>query len=412
MNILYMSSLKEMMNDKYKFEIPMSLYDINNTSNKNIILENMVEIIKQNGNIFLLGYPTNTITMLMLKVYHENIVRIMNSENPIDILMFMTGMLELYGEEGTIYVTISESEREGLDYNKKLEAFYSILVNSGCNVTFIDGNSELILDTSYKTGETDFTNVMYDKIKDVIFLDKVDKDKDGLNYSSIIKNYPITVKLINSTNYIKKREEGFSFLPFKTIKPGNKIHCIYGSLCVEAKLFGYMYSLGKKWDDVKGYIAYWVGKSIPPNHILKKYNYIKGTIDDAKIKQMTDITIELLDKDTIEKLNESCKNSLQQNEAITFSENSVCMNIFINAVQPIALTCPGCYLNWQSYINNIQVKWDNSVCGHVTVSGGYKIKRKTKKTKKTKQKNKTKKQNKTKKTKLKTKLKKLKKQNK
>jgi hypothetical protein len=89
MNILYMS-LKEMMNDKYKFEIPMSLYDINNTSNKNLILENMVEIIKQNGPIFLLGYPTNTITMLMLKVYHENIVRIMNSENPIDILMFMT----------------------------------------------------------------------------------------------------------------------------------------------------------------------------------------------------------------------------------------------------------------------------------------------------------------------------------
>jgi len=28
----------------------------------------------------------------------------------IDILMFMTGMLELYGEEGTIYVTISKKQ--------------------------------------------------------------------------------------------------------------------------------------------------------------------------------------------------------------------------------------------------------------------------------------------------------------
>lgn len=365
-----------MMDEKYKFEIPMSLYDINNTLSKNLILENMVDIIKQKGNIFLLGYPTNTITILMLKVYHENIVRIMNNVNlSINTLMFMTGMLELYGEEGTIYVTISESEREGLDYNKKLQAFYSILVNSGCNVEFIDGNSELILDTSYKTDVTDFTEDMYEKIKDIVFLDK----ENRLNYSSIIKNYPIKVKLINSTNYIKKREDGFSFIPFKKINPDNKIHCIYGSLCVEAKLFGYMYSLGKKWDDVKGYVAYWVGNSLPPNHILKKYNYIKDTIDDVKLKKMTDITIELLDKDTVEKLNESCKNSLEQNEATTFYENSKCMNIFINAVEPIALTCPGCYLNWQSYINNIQVKWDSSVCSPVT--GGNKIKRKTKKIK-------------------------------
>ena len=96
---------------------------------------------------------------------------------------------------------------------------------------------------------------------------------------------------------------------------------------------------------------------------------------------MTDITIELLDKDTIEKLNESCKNSLQQNDVTTFYENSECVNIFINAVEPIALTCPGCYLNWQSYINNIQVKWDSSVCSPVNTSGGYKIKRKTKKNK-------------------------------
>ena len=326
-------TLKEQMDERYKFELPMSLYDIDNTSSRNLALDTMVEMIKKNGNIFLLGYPTNTITMLMLKVYHENIVRVINNSNlGVITLMFMTGMLELYGEEGTIYVTISESEREGLDYNKKLQTFYSILVNAGCTVEFIDGNSELMLDTSYKTGSTDFTETMYDKIKDIVFLDKENK----LNYSSIIKNYPVKVKIINSTNYIKKREEGYSFMPFKKINPDNNIHCIYGSLCVEAKLFGYIYSLGKKWDDIKGYIAYWVGSKLPPNHILSKYNYSKNLTDETKLKKMTDITIELLDTDTIEKLNQSCSNTFDQSDITIFSENTKCMNIFIYAIEPIA----------------------------------------------------------------------------
>ena len=39
--------IKKMMDEKYKFEIPMSLYDINNTLGKNLILENRVDIIKQ-----------------------------------------------------------------------------------------------------------------------------------------------------------------------------------------------------------------------------------------------------------------------------------------------------------------------------------------------------------------------------
>jgi len=374
-------STKEIIDNKNQYEIPMSLYDINNTLDKNFILNNMVDIIKKNGNIFLLGYPTNNITMLMLKIYHENIVRIMNNKDLVKTsLMFMTGMLELEGEEGTIYATISESKREGLDYNKKLETFYSILINSGCNVEFIDGTSELKLDTSYKQGTTDFTENMYDTIKDLVFLDKDNK----LNYSSIIKNYSINVKLMDSTNYIKKREEGFSFMPFKKINLDNSIHCIYGSLCVEAKLFGYIYSLGKKWKDVKGYIAYWVGKNIPPDHILKKYNYIKNTIDDSKLEKITNITLELLDKETLEKLNETCKNTFDPSTTnISFYNYSKCRNIFIYSIQPISLTCPGCYLNWQSYINNIQIKWDSNVCTPVNVSGGYRTnkKQKTKKVK-------------------------------
>lgn len=344
------------------------MYDITNSNNKNLVLDAMVDIIKKNGNIFLLGYPTTNIIMLMLKLYHENIVRIINSAPPIIPLMFMTGMLE---NDNIIYVTISESQREGIDYDKKLNMYYSLLKNSGCNIEFIDGLHDIELDTSYKNGTTDFNETDYDKIKDLIFIDKENK----LNYSSIIKNYPLTVKLINGTEYIRRREEGFSFVPFKRINPDNSVHCIYGSLCVEAKLFSYMYSLGKKWNDFDGYLAYWIGNKLPPNHILKKYNYIQNSDDDAKLERMINISKSLINEHELHELNNICinSNSSDSTEITNFIENPKCRNIFVNALQPIALTCPGCYMNWQSYINNIQSNWDSSVCTPINKTGGKKI---------------------------------------
>jgi hypothetical protein len=112
-----MSTLKKELDDKYDYKLPMSLYaDDEAGYEKNVILTKMTEIIKKNGNIFLLGYPTNDITMLILKLYHENIVRIVNTSNS---LMFMTGLLQLH-DDSTIYVTISESEKEGANYQKNL----------------------------------------------------------------------------------------------------------------------------------------------------------------------------------------------------------------------------------------------------------------------------------------------------
>lgn len=338
--------------------------------------------------------------MLMLKLYHENIVRVLNKNEK--QLMFMTGMLEIKGEENTVYVTISESEKEGLNYNNKLRQFYSLLVNSGCEVQFLDGTSKLTIDTSYKQ-KNDFTENMYDKIKDIVFFEK----NDTLNYSSIIKNYKITVKLINSTNYLNQRETGRSFLPFKRIQPDGKVECIFGSLCVEAKLFGYMYLLNKKWEDFVGYIAYWIGNDLPPNHILKKYNYIKNTEDDNKLEQTFNKTIQYLNENTKTQLNDLCKNISDENvnaNSMVFQNNPLCKNIITSVIQPIALTCPGCYLNWQSYINNIQPNWDISVCSTVNAAPVNKVggknknvvllkklfrKLRSKKTKKNKRKNKS-----------------------
>lgn len=392
---------KEELDAIYNYELPMKLYDTTLVGEKNTVLIDMVNIIKKNGNIFLLGYPTNKITMLILKLYHENIVRIINKPSASTLLplMFMTGLLELKDDD-YIYVTISESKKEGKDYQKKFKMFYSLLVNSGCTVEFIEGEediSDLVVE-NYNTLPTDFSeNAFRNNIinEQLVFLNQ----PNDYNYSSIIKNYPIKIKLIQSTEYIKKREEqGISFIPFKNYKD-SKVECIYGSLCVESKLFGYMYNQGKKWSDVKGYVAYWIGSQLPPNHILKKYSYIKtSTVDchsqesdfdmcrkteeDEKIEQMLNISLDLLEDSTLSQLNDACNNTTGKDDGITI--NNTCKEIMTNAVQPIALTCPGCYMNWQSYINNIQIKWDNSVCTTISTSGGRRIKKTKKKTKKNK----------------------------
>jgi hypothetical protein len=274
-------------------------------------------------------------------------------------------------------------------------------------VEFVEGEEDTtgLIVQNYRTTTTDFSEEVFRtriKNEELIFLN----NPNDYNYSSIIKNYPIKVRLIQSTEYVKKREEqGISFIPFKAYKE-SKVECIYGSLCVESKLFGYMYNQGKKWSDVKGYVAYWVGNKLPPNHILRKYSYIKTstnechsqnsesgacekTDEDEKLERMLDISFDLLEDSTLSELNDACKNtarsSLEAPDVIKI--NDTCKEIMTNALQPIALTCPGCYMNWQSYINNIQVKWDNSVCATIPASGGKKrkiIKNKKKQTKKLK----------------------------
>lgn len=405
-----MSLLKKQLDDKYDYKLPMALYALDEFGDeKNIILTKMVEIIRKNGNIFLLGYPTNNITMLILKLYHENIVRIVNTSKP---FMFMTGLLQLHNDP-TIYVTISESEKEGDNYQNKFKAFYSLLKNAGCNVIFDDEEQsigsigEMPVENYRNEDGNDFDNEqIYYNVKDYLFFNKGDK----LNYSSIIKNYPITVKLIQSTKYVKKREnEGISFVPFKKYVPGkDKPECIYGSLCVEAKLFGYMYNKGKKWEDVDGYVAYWIGSKLPPQHILGKYSYKKTnthighsqestipdkTDDDIKIEQIAQISFDLLEPDTKNILNNACGQTLDTEEIDVMP---ACEEIITNALQPIALTCPGCFMNWQSYINNIQVKWDQSQCAVIQPPStiGGKNKRYFKKTKKCKSKRRMKKKNK------------------
>jgi hypothetical protein len=303
--------------------------------------------------------------MLILKLYHENIVRV-SKQNKMksttaDVFMFMTGLLQLKNSE-YVYVTISESEKEGKDYEQKFNMFYSLLINSGCTVENGEGENfpfgEII---KYKNeGDNDFDEDTYNLIKDDVFIDA----KNQRMYSSAIKSYPIKVKLIQSIKYVKDRENGYSFMPFKQFlqspETTSDIRCIYGSLCVESKLFGYIYNQGYKYNDIVGYVAYWIGKKLPPGHYLGKYSYAKqNKLEETKIKDMFKTTMGKLNDNSKELLNAICNND---------TSNEYCMNVITNAIQPIALTCPGCYMNWQLYKNNIQHKWNPTVCA--TYKGG------------------------------------------
>jgi hypothetical protein len=371
--------------------LPMAMYDATaiDLNKKNILYDMFMGTIKTNGDIFLLGEPTNNITMLIMKLYHENMVRI-HKYKPIeitkigDIFMFMTGMLELNGT-GDIYVTISETETEGIDYDKKFHTFYSLLKNSGCNVKHGEGEDfDFGTPTQWKSpGENDFDEIFFNEIKGSIFIDETNK----FNYSSIIKNYPINVKLIQSTKYIENRKKGTSFVPFKRLDVKNNIRCVNGSLCVESKLFGFIYDLGYKFNDVSGYIAYWVGNKVPPNHYYKPYSYTKrdpknpnNSKEEEKLRKMFTTTFGKLNEDTKLRLTNACNNTLHQLDTsingVSLDGEDHCIDIFELAIEPMALTCPGCYMNFQLYVNNIQGKWDNSDCNKVNAGGRRRTKNK------------------------------------
>lgn len=356
---------------------PMIMYDQTQT-NSNIVFDPLNKMIKKNGNIFLLGEPSNNITMLILKIYHENMVRCFNklSSTPdmTDPHMFMTGMLQLSGDD-SVYVTISESTREGPEYDAKFKDFYSLLVYSGCTVEHGEGEDfDFGPINNYREGhETDFSEENFQKIRGFIYADKENPNC----YSSYIKDYRITVKLIQSTEYLKKRENGKSFVPFKKWEKDaygkTVVKCIHGSLCVEAKLFGFIYNQGRKYEDVSGYVAYWVANKPPPQHFLEKYSYTFNSETHSeeyeKLENMYKTSYANLNEETKRILLNSCNNGVEDSE----DKSDECKKRHIYALQPIALTCPGCFMNWRLYVNNIQSNWDTTDCQRY--KGGIKLKK-------------------------------------
>ena len=99
------------------------------------VFENFRKTQKEVGNMFLFGDMTDKIMLLIYKIYHENIIRLLLNQdisNP-NNSEFMMGILQL--NDDSIYVTISEEPDEDTKYGEKMQTLYSILKQTNVDVT-------------------------------------------------------------------------------------------------------------------------------------------------------------------------------------------------------------------------------------------------------------------------------------
>ena len=297
-------------NDSYIFFNKNELTkSVQNEGNVNKLFDDILRFQKQNGNMFLFGKITEPILEIIVKIYHENIIRNLSGSHP----GFMLGVLEL--NDGTIYITISEDPEEDDAFYQKINSLKILLDNSKIKFQIPENEPDLKKNVKNSTEHYGRNGVnpenvhTHAKYRDDRLLGKMlftDKDRKKemhkINYSSEIFDKQIgngdNIFLVNSEVYLNERRNGNGFMPFKKFSNDVKntyentyFECNNGSTCVESKLFSYIYKQGKKFDDIKGFVAYWVaGKGasgLPPNHFMPKYSYCNNV----------DITKYCFDKD-------------------------------------------------------------------------------------------------------------------
>lgn len=372
----------------------------NTMDEDNNMFNRIRDSIKKTGDMFLLGKPSEQILNLILKLYHENIIRLLlqkDNEETKDLKM-MLGLMEL--NDGSIYITLSEDPREDPNFTKKTKMLYSLLKQ--CNVNVLYPERDLLQDEN-KSRIPDvnrsnlFPDVMYSwrssgpiitagRLKnnaELMFIDEeamVKGPTATYNYDDSIWAPKMDVNLIHSIQYLNDRKAGTSFVPFKKVKRAangdTNYECNNGSTCSESKLFSYLFTnLGLNFTDIKGYAAYWISNNLPPNHIIAGYSFSNSIAEENKrLEELTDQTLPLLNSELYSDLLETYLNKFR--------------NVFKSVVQPFALPCPGCFANYLAYKTNRKERWDNSQClpyssrtrqTRTLNSGGKKITKKYKK---------------------------------
>ena len=349
------------------------------------VFDRIKEFQKQYGNMFLFGRPTPDLVNLMVRVYHENVIRNMTLKNGIQC---MFGFIQL--EDGNIYCTISEDPKEDSAFNKKYPLMISLLQHSNIKVEFPE-NDDPAVDDDIKQEFIGYQqavgNYQYKALnasqvriaKDLLFI-----PDDAQSYDPRITEKPYTVHFVNSLLYLSRRRQGKqSFVPFKKVKAENtnhgkeyKIECNNGSTCVEAKLFSYVKdTLNVGLDKIKGYAIFWIGKELPPKHYLAAYSYRSvgdNPANNANAKKLADIRSE---NQKLEEMTQACidasKGTLQMYQE---SYPETFFPIMKRIAQPLAIACPGCFVNFMSYKKGAYSNWNSSKCGH-PLHGGRKTRR-------------------------------------
>ena len=307
--------------------------------NNNEIFDKIRLAQKKEGNIFLYGNSTTKIMDIMIKLYHENILRILkNKFDKKKVSKMMCGIIEL--DNGDVYVTISESPFDGgnnSEYPKKIKDLYNLLRNANIEVEYPEKEEEKefpkletlnFFPDTYELWRTDNKNFLYSpsnlrrggvnygNVLDEMFIDK-ETDRSKIKINPILDNCNYKVKLIHSLDYlsIRKNNENMSsenknpFVPFIRKEapdpqfPQPYISCNNGSTCVESKLFSYIYDqLHLKFENIIGFVSYWIGDDLPPNHIIESYCYRSNK---NKKKNATDDFFEF-ENEKLEEMLESC----------------------------------------------------------------------------------------------------------
>jgi hypothetical protein len=340
-------------------DIPLSTLGDPDIDNANKWFSNIIALQKSAGDMFLFGNITENMFEAIQRIYHENLARLADSTflpGTTKFYGFMLGILQAHDD--SLYMTISEDPTEDTDFKNKIRTLYKMLLNANFDVNVPENKMQEYLSSTlnYKLDEKQkntYTKKADTKLKskNIHMLTEYDNIKADKS--------KIQVYLINSEDYLYQRKSGMAYPPAKKLKYDKStkefVHeCNNGSTCVEAKLFSYYYQKfpGKRFKDIKGFTAYWVAAELPPKHYMAKYSYCRSsepnkaceTQDENKLNKMTKEILTKVGKDS---------------EA---DERSTDFEKYKTILQPLALSCPGCLLNWSNYRNNRKHSFNYDTC--------------------------------------------------
>jgi hypothetical protein len=376
------------------FDGPLMSYAKHHTG----VFSSLRNSIKRDADMFLFGEPTDKLVKLMIKVYHENILRLLSSsrdktkpDGTGEKLQCMFGIME--NSDGQLYVTISESpgtdrrfnSPSDPDYMLKRAMMINILLSAGVTIHYPELDAAaprspfpapILLDENrWRKGPGEaFDTIpeayaMFQKIKanpaldNVMILEAAPQTTDVYHRSiRDADSMDITVNWVDSFEYLMRRAAGdTTFPPFKkyslNARSGTwQAECNNGHLCTESKLFGYAKLKGLR---PQSFVAYWIGKSLPPeNHMLKSYSYRTVIPAGSSAETIREIEAETEKLDALRKRCESALGIVPP--AVKNAPNFQTM--LTSAVQPIAVACPGCYANMRAYMSGTMSEWNSSNC--------------------------------------------------
>lgn len=387
--------------NQYVLKRKVGSYERKTSKTNDSLFSRLRQSIRQMGNpaMFLYGMPSIKVMHILARLYNHNVIRARifekrvpggkslavqpDYEKMIDFNM-MTGIAEVGNK---LYITISEDPREDERYVDKIKILVTLLHYANCTVEYDqDEYSVKAEDVYQKFGvKRDQLFPSHIPMPYGIPINKTQFDSFGINEFTVgntdvlfnaLQRNKLQVVLIHSFDYLLTRRAGdrgvlsnekspnagvtFMYPPFKRLwnSKGSGIYsCNNGSTCAESKMFSYLHAKGL-FTSIQGYAAYWLGKSLPPNHIIAGYNYLVESNKGFDSSERTHL--DKLKEAVVHQMDLPLVNMLRKDSS---------EHVFDYFVQPFALPCPGCFSNYINYTQNTLEKIDNSNCFHVKQVG-------------------------------------------